>query len=99
MYMDAGMDTGDMILKREVEIGEDETTGELWDRLSDIGADLLVETLEVIEKGEAPREKQGPDFTMAPMLDKQMAKIEWEDMSVSKNKKSCKRIKSYYGSI
>lgn len=86
MYMDVGMDTGDMILKREVEIGEDETTGELWDRLSDIGADLLVETLEVIEKGEAPREKQGPDFTMAPMLDKQMAKIEWEDMSVSKIK-------------
>lgn len=86
MYMDAGMDTGDMILKRKVEIGEDETTGELWDRLSDIGADLLVETLEVIEKGEAPREKQGPDFTMAPMLDKQMAKIEWEDMSVSKIK-------------
>ena len=86
MYMDAGMDTGDMILKREVEIGEDETTGELWDRLSDIGADLLVETLEAIEKGEAPREKQGSDFTMAPMLDKQMAKIEWEDMSVSKIK-------------
>ena len=86
MYMDAGMDTGDMILKREVEIGENETTGELWDRLSDIGADLLVETLEVIEKGEAPREKQGPDFTMAPMLDKQMAKIEWEDMGVSKIK-------------
>ena len=86
MYMDAGMDTGDMILKREVEIDENETTGELWDRLSDIGADLLVETLEVIEKGEAPREKQGPDFTMAPMLDKQMAKIEWEDMSVSKIK-------------
>ncbi len=86
MYMDAGMDTGDMILKREVEIGEDETTGELWDKLSDIGADLLVETLEAIEKGEAPREKQGPDFTMAPMLDKQMAKIEWEDMSVSKIK-------------
>ena len=86
MYMDAGMDTGDMILKREVEIGENETTGELWDRLSDIGADLLVETLEAIEKGEAPREKQGTDFTMAPMLDKQMAKIEWEDMGVSKIK-------------
>lgn len=86
MYMDIGMDTGDMILKSEVEIGEDETTGELWDRLSDIGADLLVETLKAIEKGEAPREKQGQDFTMAPMLDKQMAKIEWEDMSAFKIK-------------
>ena len=34
MYMDVGMDTGDMILKEKVEIGEDETTGELWDKLS-----------------------------------------------------------------
>ena len=37
MYMDIGMDTGDMILKKEVEIGENETTGELWNRLSKIG--------------------------------------------------------------
>ena len=79
MYMDIGMDTGDMILKEEVEIGEDETTGELWDRLSKIGAKLLVETLEKIENGTAPREKQGEDFTIAPMLDKQMAKIDWEN--------------------
>lgn len=43
MYMNAGMDTGDMILQEEVQIGEDETTGELWDRLSKIGAKLLVE--------------------------------------------------------
>ena len=42
MYMDAGMDTGDMILKQEVEIGEDETTGELWEKLSKIGGKLLV---------------------------------------------------------
>ena len=45
MYMDIGMDTGDMILKEEVDIGEDETTGELWERLSKIGGNLLVETL------------------------------------------------------
>ena len=49
MYMDIGLDTGDMILKEEVEIGEDETTGELWDRLSKIGGKLLVETLKQIE--------------------------------------------------
>lgn len=79
MYMGAGMDTGDMILKQEVEIGEDETTGELWDRLSKIGAELLVETLKQIEAGTAPRIPQGDDFTMAPMLDKQMAKIDWEN--------------------
>ena len=41
MYMDKGMDTGDMILKEKVTIGDDETTGELWDRLSKIGANLL----------------------------------------------------------
>ena len=79
MYMDEGMDTGDMILKEEVEIGDNETTGELWDRLSKIGAKLLVETLKKIENGTAPREKQGEDFTIAPMLDKEIAKIDWEN--------------------
>ena len=77
MYMDIGMDTGDMILKEEVEIGSDETTGELWDRLSKIGGQLLVKTLEQIEKGIAPRIPQGSDFSMAPMLDKEMSKINW----------------------
>lgn len=79
MYMDVGMDTGDMILKEEVEIGEDETTGELWARLSKIGGELLVKTLQQIEAGTAPREKQGENFTIAPMLDKKMAKIDWEN--------------------
>ena len=79
MYMDVGMDTGDMILKQETEIGEDEDTGELWNRLADIGADLLVETLKLIEAGKAPREKQGENFTLAPMLDKEMAKINWQN--------------------
>jgi methionyl-tRNA formyltransferase len=79
MYMDEGMDTGDMILKEELEIGENETTGELWGRLSEIGGKLLVKTLEQIEKGKAPREKQGEDFTVAPMLNKEMAKIDWEE--------------------
>lgn len=81
MYMDIGMDTGDMILKRNVKIYEDETTGELWNRLSKIGAELLLETLKQIEQGTAPRTKQEGDFTMAPMLDKKMAKIDWEEKS------------------
>ena len=79
MYMDEGMDTGDMILTKEVEIGEDETTGELWERLSIIGGKLLVETLEKIKSGNAPRKKQEGDFTLAPMLEKEMAKINWEE--------------------
>lgn len=86
MYMDEGMDTGDMILKQEVEIGEDETTGELWDRLSIIGAKLLVETLKQIEEGIAPREKQGDDYTIAPMLDKSMAKINWNEQTTEQIK-------------
>lgn len=78
MYMNEGMDTGDMILKEEVQIGKNETTGELWERLSKIGAKLLVETVEKIEDGTAPREKQPEDFTMAPMLHKEMANIDWD---------------------
>ena len=86
MYMGAGMDTGDMILKEEVQIGEDETTGELWERLSKIGAKLLVETLKQIENGTAPRIKQGDDFTMAPMLNKEMAKIDWQNKTAQEIK-------------
>jgi len=79
MYMDIGMDTGDMIIKETVDIGEDETTGELWERLSTLGGKLLVNTLKLIEEGKAPREKQGEDFSMAPMLNKEMAEINWEE--------------------
>lgn len=81
MYMDAGMDTGDMILKQEITIGEDETTGEIWNKLAQIGGDLLVETLQKIEEGKAPRTKQGADFSIAPMLTKENAKIDFENMN------------------
>ena len=92
MFMDAGMDTGDMILKEKVSIGEEETTGKLWERLSKLGAQLLVQTLEKIQnaaheinnsniqeqiKLKVGAEKQGDEYTMAPMLDKEMAKIDW----------------------
>lgn len=86
MYMDVGMDTGDMILKEETEIAPDETTGELWDRLAKIGAELLVKTLEQIENKTAPRIPQGEDFSMAPMLDKEMSKIDWESKTVQEIK-------------
>ena len=77
MYMDVGMDTGDMILKEKTTIGDDETTGELWDRLSKIGGELLVKTLKEIENGTVKRIKQDDDFSLAPMLDKSIAKIDW----------------------
>ena len=84
MYMDVGMDTGDMILKQETEIGEEETTGELWNRLSCLGGKLLVETLKLIEEGKAPREKQEGEFSLAPMLSKEMALIDWENFDINK---------------
>lgn len=87
MYMDIGMDTGDMILTKEVPIGEEETTGELWDRLSKIGGELLVDTIKQIEEKTAPRIPQANDCTMAPMLSKEMAKIDW-------NTKTTKEIKN-----
>ena len=80
MYMNEGMDTGDMILKETVEIGDEETTGELWERLSKMGGKLLVKTLEEIENGTANREKQNEkDASIAPMLDKKMAEIDWKN--------------------
>lgn len=79
MYMDEGMDTGDILLKQEVDIGKDETTGELWDRLSKIGGKLLIDTLKQIEKGVIKREKQGENFSVAPMLKKEIAKIDWKN--------------------
>lgn len=87
MYMDEGMDTGDMILQEEVSIGENETTGELWNKLSKVGANLLVKTIRQIEDGKANRKKQGADFTMAPMLSKENAKIDWKN-------KTCDEIKN-----
>ena len=84
MYMNEGMDTGDMILKEEVEIGPEETTGELWQKLSKIGGEILVKTLKLIEEGKAPREKQTEEATLAPMLNKEMALIDWENSDANK---------------
>ncbi len=86
MYMDVGMDTGDIILEEKVDIGEDETTGELWDRLSKIGANLLAKTVKQIEEKTAPRKKQDENYTLAPMLEKQMAKIDWENKTAQEIK-------------
>ncbi|MBE5819616.1 MAG: methionyl-tRNA formyltransferase [Clostridiales bacterium] len=86
MYLNNEMDAGDIILKREVKIDADENSGELWTRLSKIGADLLVETLEQVEKEQAPRIKQEGEFSIAPMLEKSMAKINWEEKGMNEIK-------------
>lgn len=78
MYMGEGLDTGDMILKKETPIGENETYGELHDRLAVIGAQALVETVDLLEQGKAPREKQDDALSCyAPMLDKKIAKLDF----------------------
>src|SRR5690606_15106205 len=58
MYMDEGLDTGDIILQEEVEIGPWENAGDLHDRLSVAGARLLCETLDLVAVGRAPRRPQ-----------------------------------------
>lgn len=79
MYLDVGMDDGDVILKEEVIIGEDETAGELWDRLSALGASMLVKTLDNIQNGIIIRNKQPEEFTIAPKIEKEISKINWDE--------------------
>ena len=82
MFINEKMDEGDMLLKKEVKIGEDETLGEVWDKLSTVGANLLVKTIEKIEDGtikRIPQDSKGQEKpTYAPMLDKSIAQIDWE---------------------
>lgn len=99
MFMNAGMDTGDIILKQEVKIGEDETTGELWEKLSKIGAKLLVETVKQIENGTEKREKQPEDGTIAPMLSKEMAKIDWENKTAMQIKNLVRGLNPIMGAF
>lgn len=78
MYMEKGLDTGDMIFKSETEIKPGETYGELHDRLSEMGAELLVKTVRAIENGNAPRESQDDDKACyASMISKETGHIDW----------------------
>jgi len=78
MYTDAGMDTGDMLLKAEIEISDDMTAGELHDKLACLGAEVLRETLKKIEDSTLQRIPQPHEqATYAPMLDKTVGCINW----------------------
>ena len=77
-YMAAAMDAGDVIASRETEIGEFETSGELFDRLKTLGAELLAETVRKIASGSVIRVPQNEaDATYTKMLDKNMSPIDW----------------------
>jgi len=78
MYLAPEMDAGDIIYTAETEIGATETSGELFDRLAVMGAELLVKTVRAIEAGNAPRTPQDHDHaTYAPPLSKDEAPIDW----------------------
>lgn len=81
MLMDVGLDTGDMILKDEVEIQSNMTAGELHDILMIRGADLLVKSIEGIAKGNIAVQKQESETFYAKMLDKNIANIDWNKAS------------------
>jgi len=78
MRIDAGLDTGDILLQRETSIGPDETAEELSARLAVMGAELLVETLEGLERGAiVPRKQDHDAASYAPMLGREDGLIDW----------------------
>lgn len=82
MQMDEGLDTGDIIAQREVLIAQDETGESLFEKLSVLGADLLVETLDAIREDNVVRKKQDPALSSyARMLKKEDGRIDWSRTS------------------
>lgn len=78
MMMDAGLDTGDMLLKTEVVIADDMDAQALHDKLAQAGSTLLIQTLEQIEAGTLKRGKQDDSASCyAPMMNKEISKIDW----------------------
>jgi len=83
MYMDVGLDTGDMLVKRSCPIGENETAGELHDRLALLGREAMEETLQRICDGTLMAEKQDDALTCyAPMMKKEDGLIDWSQPAI-----------------
>jgi len=80
MYMDEGLDTGDILLQRTITVRPDDTGGLLHDRLAKIAPEALLESLELLAKGKAPRTPQhNASATYAPKLKREDGKIDWSD--------------------
>ncbi|HKM41979.1 MAG TPA: methionyl-tRNA formyltransferase [Methanocorpusculum sp.] len=78
MYVTAKLDAGDVILSKSIPLGEDETFGEVHDRLADLGAEALVEALDMIESGRVMRILQDEQkVTFAPSISKEECVIDW----------------------
>lgn len=79
MKMDEGMDTGDMLLTKEVQVDDEDTGETLSEKLSHVGAELLIDTIRLLKKGELhPIPQDHSQATYAPMLKKEHGKIDWE---------------------
>ena len=80
MQMDEGLDTGDMLISKSVEIGENETAEELHDRLSSLGSEVMRETISALQAGDLhPVKQDNEKSTYAPILTKELSKIDWND--------------------
>ena len=114
MYMSEGLDTGDMLKKAEINILQNETAGQLHDKLSKMGADLLLETINDLKNNKLKPEKQNDnESSYAPMLTQENSIINWEDNAenvhnfirglnpwpVAKTTLNGKKIKIYSSSI
>ena len=77
MYMDRGLDTGDILLVSETEVGENETAGELFDRLAAMGADLISETIKRLPEGIERKPQDDGQSTYVSVLDKKMSVVDW----------------------
>jgi len=84
MFMNRGLDTGDIILRKETQIEKDETAGQLHDRLMEIGSELLIDTLNSIEANLNNRIPQDDSkSTYAPTMDKELGKISWDNKGIT----------------
>lgn len=83
MYMEKGLDTGDMILSKSVKLADDETAGSLHDKLMDIGGPLLLEALDLLEAGKAKPQKQNDaESTYVRILDKSIGNLDFNRPAV-----------------
>ena len=88
MQMDEGIDTGDILLVRKTPIDINETSAELFDRLSQIGADALIDALKLVEKGEiCPTPQPKGDFGYAKMIDRSLCPIDWSKSALDVHNK------------
>jgi|SRR4051794_2886480 len=80
MYMDEGLDSGDVLSQKEISILPDDTGGTLHDRLAELGPDAILSALELLGKGQAPREVQDVSrVTHAPKLNRESGRIDWNE--------------------